>query len=419
MVDVKVLGGSRSIGGNFVRIEDGDRVLIFDQGIRFDVMANYYSSLITPRGVAELRSLGALPRAEWYESVDCIYISHMHLDHLGALSNIPLETHVRLPSLPIYMDIEERYGESPTWLALVPRKYYVEVEELKPLEVDENGVIAIPVSHSAHPAYALLYIGENETVLYTGDFRVDSFLEPEEFIKLNGGQPLLSYFEENPDMRVDKLVIEGTNLGSDRPPINPSEAMGMTLRLAQAHRPIIATLHGLDLEHAYSLLKLAGELNLEVYIASNQLAKLLERIWELPTQPRLLNSYIDHPSRLGRVLPEEIEEEGVIITSYREVLELLRDLATEGSIQGNPVALLSEPEPEAEEASEYRIMGNWMLRLGVECYRIRASGHYYPYQLKTIIKTIKPNEIIPIHTLNPEQLYTLSKITKKSIEESH
>jgi ribonuclease J len=122
---VEVLAGSGSIGGNFVRIEDGDRVLIFDQGIRFDIMGRYYAGIVSPRGVAELRNLGVLPKPEWYENSDSIYVSHMHLDHLGALSNIPTKTQVHLPNISIYEDMEERRAASPTWLSLVPRKYYV------------------------------------------------------------------------------------------------------------------------------------------------------------------------------------------------------------------------------------------------------------------------------------------------------
>ncbi|MEM2998511.1 MAG: MBL fold metallo-hydrolase, partial [Thermoproteota archaeon] len=151
MVEIKILNGSASIGGNFIRIEDGDRVIIFDQGIRFDLMGKYYSGFITPRGVVELRDLGVLPKPEWYEGASRIYISHMHLDHLGALSNIPRETIVKLPSIAIYEDMEEKWGVSPTWLSLIPRKYYVEIGELQPLQTDENGVMAIPVSHSAYP----------------------------------------------------------------------------------------------------------------------------------------------------------------------------------------------------------------------------------------------------------------------------
>ena len=166
---IKILSGTRSIGGNFIRIEDGDRILIFDQGIRFDIMSNYYSTFVAPKGITEPRNLGILPKAEWYEESSAIYISHMHLDHLGALSNIPSEIKTHLPSLPIYEDMEERWNLSPTWLSLIPRKYYVELKELRPLETDENDVTPIPVSHSAYPAFALMFFGKNETLLYSGD----------------------------------------------------------------------------------------------------------------------------------------------------------------------------------------------------------------------------------------------------------
>ncbi|MEM2189188.1 MAG: hypothetical protein QXG35_07650, partial [Nitrososphaerota archaeon] len=125
MVEVKVLSGARSIGGNFIRIEDRDRALIFDQGLRFDVMERFYRGFIAPKGLRELREIGAAPKAEWYEGANAIYISHMHLDHLGLLSNIPSRTKVYLPSLSIYEVLEEKWHNSPTWLSLIPRKYYV------------------------------------------------------------------------------------------------------------------------------------------------------------------------------------------------------------------------------------------------------------------------------------------------------
>jgi len=57
-----------------------------------------FSSIIAPRGLRELREMGVAPKAEWYDGVSSIYISHMHLDHLGLLSNIPAKMRVHLPS---------------------------------------------------------------------------------------------------------------------------------------------------------------------------------------------------------------------------------------------------------------------------------------------------------------------------------
>ena len=70
---------------------------------------------------------------------------------------------------------------------------------------------------------------------------------------------------------------------------------------------------------------------------------------------------------------------------------------------------MSEPESEREEHIEYGALANWFARLGIQHYRIRASGHYYPYQLKDIIQTIKPREICPIHTMRPRLLYSIAK----------
>ena len=409
LVEVKILSGSRSIGGNFVRIKDGDRTLIFDQGIRFDIMSNYYSTFITPKGTSELRDLGVLPKAEWYEDASGIYISHMHLDHLGALSNIPFEVKAHLPNLPIYEDMEERWKKSPTWLSLVPRKYYVKLEELKPLEADKNDVMAIPISHSAYPAYALLYFGKSETVLYTGDFRVEGFLTQDEFFELNRGQDLLNFLNENQDIRVDTLIVEGTNIGSSRLPIPPREATDIIKRLASSHKPVIATLHGLDLEYAYTIMKLAAQLNLKCLVATTQTAKLLEKVMKPPIKPKLIEGYVDYLSPLQKIALEEIEEDALILVSYREVVDFLKDMSSASNVIKDSVAVMSEPEPEVEEASRYRVVANWFLKMGIQAYRVRASGHYYPYQLKTIIQTIKPKEVIPIHTLYPEYLHALSK----------
>jgi len=403
MVKINVLAGAESIGGNFVKIEDEDRILIFDQGIRFDVMDSYYTPFITPRSIAELRSLGALPKSEWYRGVREIYISHMHLDHLGALSNIPEKTNVHLPSLTIYESFEEKWRKSPTWLSLIPRKYFINLEELKPLETDKNDVMAIPVSHSAYPSYAILYFGKDETILYTGDFRVKSFLEEEDFIKIKGGIDLFTYLRENKDLRIDTLIIEGTNIGSSRPPITPNEAAQMIRKLTSNHTPLIATLHTLDVEYAYFLAKLSAELDLKSYIASEHIASFLEKTLNRHLRPMVIEEYVSYPTFLKKSTLGDVEKQSIILVSYREVVDLLRDVAsTEPTLLKEAVAVISEPEPRREEAVEYSVFANWFLRLGVQHYTIRASGHYYPYEMKSILAKIKPQKVIPIHTENPK-----------------
>lgn len=330
-----------------------------------------------------------MPKAEWYQGVSEIYISHMHLDHLGVLSNIKATVH--LPSLKVYENLEEEWRGSPTWLSLVPRKYFVKLEEEKPLKTDKNDVLTIPVSHSAHPSYALF--GKDETVLYTGDLRLRSYLLQDDFAKINGCEDLISYLEETRDLRIDTIIIEGTNIGSSRPPITPSEATQMIKKIVSNHKPIIPTLYPLDLEYAHFLAKLSAELNLECYVASRYTAMLMEATSYPILKPAIIEEYVTYPTFLKKLTLDEVEERSIILVSYREVVDLLRDIAfTKASILKDAVAIISEPEPEKEEAIEYNVFANWFQKVGVQHYTIRASGHYYPYELKNIITKIKPKK---------------------------
>lgn len=416
MVEIKILSGSSSIGGNFIRIEDRDETIIFDQGIRFDLMSKFYSGFITPRGVAELRNIGVLPKPEWYDGADGIYISHMHLDHLGALSNIPQETRVSLPSMAVYEDMEEKWGASPTWLSLIPRKYYVELEELQPLQTDENNIMTLPVSHSAYPAYAFIYFGKNETVLYTGDFRIESFLDQSVFRELNQGDDLLTFIEDNKDIKIDTLIIEGTNIGSGRIPITPTEATKIIEKLAKNRKQILATLHSLDVEYAYMLASMAEEMKMQLAIASVSLAKLLERIPNLPSKPQVIDEYVDYLTPFEKTTIENIKEKTLTLVSYREIIDLIKDLSLTGSLSKDCLAIISESEPQIEEGLEYTVIANWFSMMGIESYRIRASGHYYQYQLKTILEKIKPKKRIKIiHTEKPWLFLKNLKETSKNI----
>ena len=417
MVEIKILSGSTSIGGNFIRIEDGDRIIIFDQGLRFDLMNKFYSGFIAPSGVVELRNIGVLPKPEWYEGADAIYISHMHLDHLGALSNIPQEIKVKLPSIAVYEDMEEKWATSRTWLSLVPRKYYVELEELKPLQTDENNVMALPVSHSAYPAFALIYFGKDGTVLYTGDFRVESFLNHDMFCKINKGDDMLTFLDENHDIKIDFMIMEGTNIGSDRIPITPNDATTIIRKLAKDRRQILATLHSLDIEYAYMLLSLAEELKMQVVVVSASLTKLLEKIQGLPLKPQVVDEYVDYLTPFEKTSIENLKERTLILVSYREIIEFMKTLDMAGSLSKDCLAIISEPEPESEEGSEYAVMANWFSMMAIESYRVRTSGHYYQYQIKTILDKVKPKKDIKIiHTEKPKLFLKILERYIKSVE---
>ena len=56
----------------------------------------------------------------------------------------------------------------------------------------------------------------------------------------------------------------------------------------------------------------------------------------------------------------------------------------------------------------------WLRRLGLQPYRLRVSGHYYPHEFAKLVGLVKPREILPVHTEEPElMLRVFGKVSQR------
>lgn len=411
-ITLEVYGGYREIGGNCIVIKDRDRKIVFDNGIRFSVLKRYYRGGIQPLGINELRSIGAIPPLNVFEDTDALYISHLHLDHLGLLGALPPGTRVYVPSISILEAIEEWYRASPTWLAELPHKLHVDIIELKPHEEDEHGVTPIPVSHSAYPSYSLVYHGYDKIVFYSGDFRVRGPLGPRTDTILNM-EKLAS------PASADIALVEGTNVGGIETPLGPEELRSMLNRILMASGLVMVSIDPLDFELFTAITELASLNDRRVVVASSRLVDVL---------PHLLNSGFI-PNGLNIVVASELEKPSTMPMDYVSLkqdvledpdsyllvqepvgfLEMLRRMRIwRDELPREASAILTTPEPlEAELEVEEETLAYWLYRLGIQVYRIRASGHYYPHELRNLLGMIRPKKLVPIHTRNPSLLMKL------------
>ncbi|MCC6051307.1 MAG: MBL fold metallo-hydrolase, partial [Thermofilum sp.] len=283
MVRVEVVQGGSEVGGTCVKVVDGDRVLVFDQGLRFSRFRRLYGFRVRPAGPGELRDLGVLPSLEELERAEALYITHLHLDHLGLLGDLPDELAIRVPSEEALELVSGWYRDSPDWTAYIPPRYSAAVEEAEPRVTDKRGVMALPVPHSAYPSTAYLYFGSDGTVLYTGDFRFEPLAHADRLYPYT----LFRYFEENPDAKVDKLVVEGTNFGRPVWPLSWSDALPLLRRLLAVKGPLLVALHRLELDLLAALLDELRAAGRRVVVASEKLLDTIE-LWfgrlGLPTE---------------------------------------------------------------------------------------------------------------------------------------
>jgi len=402
-VKIRVYGGLNEIGGNCVVVEDEDRKIVFDNGIRFSVLRRLYGGRIEPLGPLELRAVGAIPPLEALQGASAIYISHLHLDHTGLLGSITPEVDIKIPSTRVLENtLMSWYRKPGSWLAYVPPDYTAKIEEATSEKEDENRVIALPVSHSCFPAYSFLYTGSDATIFYSGDLRLDPLI--------NISHRLDEVMRSVGVDKVDLALIEGTNFSADHTPATASTFRDYISLMLREYELVSVSIDPLDLEAFMAILDLSMLMGRNLVIGSERLLWVIEEVEKI--MPEALDKIyvseeleIPTPLLLRNIsLANEVFKDPksyVVAIEPVGLLQIFRKLKISGEtpdLTGSTVVLM-DPEPrESIKEVEEGALRTWLKTFGIQALRLRLSGHYLPHQFRNIIETIKPKEIIPIHT---------------------
>jgi len=404
---IRIYGGDSEIGGNCIVIRSPSRTVMLDQGVNFSRLKKFYGFAIQPSSTEEMRNLGVLPPRDAYRGVDEVYISHLHLDHVGTL-NIPVpEERVFLPSTDIADVLSKSWWFG--WKKLLfPRT--PDLSDFPSVEQSKN-IKFCRVSHSAYPSYAFRVDTEDTSIIYTGDFRLHSIY--------NIQADTLQCFEKLSEGGVDALIIEGTNFGRRMSFLPLDEFMSSVKSLLNSYsrEMVFISAHPLDIEATLALHETISECGFTIIYTSTYYAHLLDTAitqlglkpkWELYLSPSstekipLLNSF-----EIASV--EELKDRrlAVFVPPYdindiKRVLNIL-DISGDGLIH---ITVLSEPQDEEWIVEEKKLV-NWFKLLGLTSLRMHVSGHYLPHEFEEILKATKPKKLIPIHTSVPKSMLTL------------
>lgn len=146
-----------------------------------------------------------------------VIFSHPHLDHWGMVNELPSswplwtgEKSAALMRLTLGIFGEEITSDINTW-------------QSRETGFDVGGFKVTPflTDHSALDAYMLLIESDGVRILYTGDFRMHG-----------RKSSLVERFMERPPKDIDVLLMEGTNLRSDKPVMSEADLEGHFAALA-------------------------------------------------------------------------------------------------------------------------------------------------------------------------------------------
>jgi ribonuclease J len=512
---ITVYGSAGEVGGNQILVESGKSRILLDFGSRMGFDSTYFSGFLNPRTNTELGdrlTLGALPnlpgvydgrffepegaanlRNDVHKRVlvhgsrffseavpsydaylakegrpfaDALFVSHAHLDHVGAIgfldSRIPM--HCTSATRTVVETIDEVSAfKTEALVSAVPRVDFfkkaglegipklVKGESVRACDEMADGdvrtvggmtVRMVEVDHSVPGAASYVVECEGKRILYTGD------------IRFHGTNPMTISEYATKVGDVDAMVCEGTRIDSSKKLTERDVGAGIAAKMAKASGLVLIDFGWKDATR-YETVRDAARAAGRTLVINARLAYLLFKLGHRPDpgvrvflrrHSSALYSPKDYDAyELGLpdaptchydegVAADEIRarpSEYAMMFSFFDLGQLF-DLAKDGKLPGSFfIKAQCEPFSDEMEMDEERLI-NWLDAFGIGydvgktpvppgcanpgCDKLRkridrshVSGHASGPELKELIAKIAPRTLIPIHTPYQERFAGIAR----------
>lgn len=380
--------GTRQIGGTCIELvhPDGDR-LILDAGRPLD---------------APDSATGLLPPSLDLTKPATVLVSHPHQDHWGLIEELPLNWPVwtgagsaELIKLTATITRQPVTRRISTWTSR-SGSFQVGPFTVKPILTD----------HSAFDAYMLLIEGAGKKILYSGDFR-----------RHGRKAALVNRLMDNPPSDIDVLVIEGTNLGTDKPTKSEAELEDDFVRLMDdTNGRVFVSWSGQNIDRTVTLYRAAVKSG-RTLVVDLYTADVLDRIAESTRLPRagfpnfkvvvtkgLANFYKKQgrDSFVQRMVPfgiaaRKLEGSNSVVMLRRG---LMRDFQSGGVVPTSDDAFNFSMWRGYLKDPYYSSSYEWFKNAGAKIEFIHSSGHASPEDLRSFALAMKPKFVVPVHGEN-------------------
>ena len=423
-------GGVGEIGGNKILLEERDARLWLDIGASFGLGKGYFTEFLSARERFGLRDYFALDLLPWIpglysadalDDTDRLYepprfsaiaISHIHWDHTNHLRFVD-------PSIPVHLGegtksiLDSWQATARSGIVNLKDHAYRTFRTGRSFEADGLEVEPIHVDHSAPAAYGYLIYTDAGAIAYTGDLRQHG----------PRGEMTREFIDAARKAKPLVLITEGTRVAPDDPRSSLSEgevkAEATRLISEAGDRLAIATFYPRDVDRIRTFYEVAVATGRR-FVVNAKTAHLLRTLHRDPrlSVPDVANdaNVLVHFREMNKVeswerdLQDLVRDRGVSSEYIRDhqgglVVQLefvhLNELIDIRPKPGSPF-IHSRSEPFEEEDVDDQVLQNWLDRFGLVRHQLHASGHMSMREIAEMIREIRPNAVMPVHTEHPE-----------------
>lgn len=377
---------TNQIGGNCIELATETSRILLDVGRPLD---------------APKDETGLLPETLCLDrAVDGVLISHPHQDHYGLLDELPA-------AWPVYSGVSagKLMHLTASIFGAAPVRDYRHWEGGKSLEVGPFRVTPYLTDHSAFDAYMLLIEAAGKRVLYSGDFR-------------NHGRKaaLVERMMSAPPRDVDVLLMEGTNLGSDKPTTRECDLEEDFVALfRETPGRVFTCWSAQNIDRTVTLFRAAVKTG-RTLVIDLYTAEVLELLADAGRLPRagwnnvkvvITRSFARLYEMKGRkAFVERMAANGISAAALAHTPNkwvvmirpsLIRDFTAKGVVPTEADAwsysqwrgYLEQPDGVALKA--------WFDKGGARPLHLHTSGHASTADLKAFATAISPKALVPIH----------------------
>lgn len=383
-IKLGTLSGNSEVGRNSAFLEDRKTIIIVDAGLSFPEQEIFGIDYLIP-------NLSYLKQNK--KKVKAIFITHGHLDHIGALPYMLPE--LGFPKIYAGSFAASLIRNKLKEFSFMDKVRIIETKRNEVVNIDNFRVKFVGVTHSIPHAFSLFIETKAGNVFFSGDFKIDDKPANEQQTDYETLRSLQG--------KVNLALIESTNSTAEGSSTSETEVATTIAELIKTApgRVFIASFAS-QVTRLYVVSKIAASLDKKIVLVGRSLKDAFQIARDLKYID-LPDSLFVPPTHINKYDPKQLVFlcTGSQGEHYGALNLISRGENRNIKLKPSDRVILSSSEI---PGNEYKIgkMTDRLIKSGVELITskldtVHATGHGLQEDLRIMYDLIRPKNVMPIH----------------------